>query len=305
MATLQLTGTSAITAVDGAVATIMATPSPPPIPAVPSLPADISRARADAYTWPGGIRAQVIGHTNAVAAMAAGFVSTTAPHLHELAAQARGGDQSAAGAFIALLRGAQQAVVGQQAQGGAVDQAVTTFRGRMAANAATFAADSTAAANAIGADQQQMATLRQQIADLQSRIERDRYLELLGWLAGPLGYLAAREIGSLIDDEAGMLRQVDELNRQVSTTAAEAVVLQALVGSLGRSIAAGDQVLTALVALGNGLAVLGGEIANVLSGIDATSLSHDTFVDAEVDTVTANCRDVSNQATTLLGGVTS
>ncbi|HEV2772335.1 MAG TPA: HBL/NHE enterotoxin family protein [Thermoleophilaceae bacterium] len=286
---------SAITAIDDAVTQISDIEAPSS-PAVPTLSGDLQTLHTTAQTWPSAVRAQVMGYLGNCSSHASAYASTTAPQLGQLVASK---DPGATARFLALLNATQSVVVDLQGQATPVTAAVNSFRSGQLAASSRVTADAQTASSVLQGEQAQAVALEAEIEALQRKIEKDREYEQLGWLLGPLGAIIAREIGDLVDDVAGKEAQIQSEEQQIATLNADVQALIAVTGALNVLVPANGVVIAGLTALTNGLAVLGGELANLLQAVASAGSVDPTWVKAELDRLAGGWTDVASAATAL------
>jgi Bacillus haemolytic enterotoxin (HBL) len=269
---------SALGTIDQAVAQITAV-QVPSSPAVPTLPADLESLRTVALTWPSAVRGQVTSHVTACAGQAAAYADTTGPQLQASAAEQNTPQ------FVALLQATQSAVVSLQGQATTVTAAVNTFRSGLLDAAGRLTADAQTAASALQGEQAEIVSLQQEMNALNAKIDEDREYEQLGWLLGPLGAIIAREI------------QADQ--QQIATLSADVDALNGIAGALNALVPANGMVIAGLTALTNGLAVVGGDLANVLQAVGSAGSVDPTWAQAELQRLAEDWADVGSAATAL------
>jgi prefoldin subunit 5 len=283
---------SALGTIDQAVAQITAV-QVPSSPAVPTLPADLESLRTVALTWPSAVRGQVTSHVTACAGQAAAYADTTGPQLQASAAEQNTPQ------FVALLQATQSAVVSLQGQATTVTAAVNTFRSGLLDAAGRLTADAQTAASALQGEQAEIVSLQQEMNALNAKIDEDREYEQLGWLLGPLGAIIAREIGDLVDDVQGKESQIQADQQQIATLSADVDALNGIAGALNALVPANGMVIAGLTALTNGLAVVGGDLANVLQAVGSAGSVDPTWAQAELQRLAEDWADVGSAATAL------
>ncbi|AGL16221.1 hypothetical protein [Actinoplanes sp. N902-109] len=138
-------------------------------------------------------------------------------------------------------------------------------------SAGALAQDITMVQQQSATDTADQAMLAQQAASLRSRIKQDHKWELLGWLAGPLGHLAAQEIGSLVTKESELQAQITRLEQDASADAAALQQLAAVTDPL-RLLSQGAQHLAVgSQGLQNSWAVLIGLLSNLDTALRCTT----------------------------------
>lgn len=277
---------------------LLAAPPTAPAPAVPSLPGDVEVARRTATV----VVDQVLPQTTAVIEAVLGFAST----FETLSVRITEG--IASGASAAARAGAEGALVDLDPAAGAVGQriaeadvAIMSAASSSAASSAQLGADATALSNRIQVDKQTEQALRAQIDRIKAKIDRDHKYELLGWLAGPLGYLAAREIGALADDESKLDNQIDKMSAEAQGAQAESIALTAVVGQLATLNQSAQQMQIGLQALGQGWAALSGFLGNVQLALSDTSKDPPLALAGDVASVASAFSRLADEARTLLG----
>jgi hypothetical protein len=177
------------------------------------------------------------------------YVNTTAPLLHGLASAVVANDANRRARFTALLSDVRSAVGELRVRYSAVSGQVDNFRLDFTAATAAFSADEGIVAAQSAAVQGEIQGEDQQIQTTEAKIAQDRKYEKLGWLAGPLCYLIAKELGSLIDNDAGLRQDIAQLQQQVFADEAQLTTLTALAGRLATLVSSVRQVASNLTAL--------------------------------------------------------
>jgi hypothetical protein len=165
---------------------------------------------------------------------------------------------------------------------------------------AAFGGDAATVAARITADEQERAALQGQIDDLNHKIEQDHNYEMLGWLLGPIGYVIASELGSLIDDQQGLEQRIQQIRETIDADSRSIQTLAAVSGQLGTLLGLADNLMIGLTALSSGITVLGDQLAGARDaalGIEPGN----PFDIALVDALEATCKDLGVEVITLLG----
>lgn len=301
MATDQATSASPITAVDAAVATILATPPLPAVSQVPSLPGDVAALKTDAAAWTDGIRAQVVAHATAAGAAAATFTNTTTPALHDAIVRAMNGDASAATTVETTLSGGQQAALSLEEDAKGAIVAARQFNDNMAVHAVQLTADSTAAAAVISAGDRQLQSLHDTVKRLQAAQQLNRVISELGFALDGSDKAVLDTIDQLLGLQTQSMNEVKALQGEVSSTQAQVTVVTACASSLAVLLSADDHLLTSLTALPQAFQTIAERFAAALQWTHGADVSYLAYIAVEM--IAHRYGGIATTANALLDGV--
>lgn len=269
--------------------------------AVPGLAGHVESARSHARTWLDTTRQGAEKPLRASQLFVSGYLRDTAKRLTELTPRAESGDHAAATEFVNLLQTAKTSLGDLQRRVAASISDIGTLNHAFTSDAALFAADLTSISEIVATDQRMAEELGHQAQALRDKIDEARRWENVGWILGPIGWGIARIWGDNIADVNGLERRISELQKESGDKNRQAADVSALTARLTALTHSVSLTVNAMTALDNSLTVVSNQLTNVLTSVTGTSPSYKGFVTALLDTVAANCRDLGDQLTALLG----
>ncbi|MEI8611595.1 HBL/NHE enterotoxin family protein [Enterovibrio sp. Hal110] len=165
-----------------------------------------------------------------------------------------------------------------------VTEQILNYKSQSLEDVAHFATDAKQAIAQCDSDERLKKNLEKQLNDLESKIARDKNWSRIGWLAGPLGYLTARELEKLITNEKTLKKRVEDLHKEIDNIDQELDNLSSFSSMLEKMISSISQLNIGLQSFTTEWAFYLGFLDNVLDG----KIEPGPFAQAELDTIRDN-----------------
>ncbi|MEU2433192.1 hypothetical protein ABZ611_27505 [Streptomyces sp. NPDC007861] len=273
--------------------------------AFPGLADDIEKVHQHSRSWM-EIQRQEVGPLRRTKDMVDYFLESTGPDLQDLAKRFQlERSELDLSIYDRELSQATTAFKNARISQELRRQAVSDLQSDLAADSQSLAAELEKIQESLTQDQQLSKELGEQVRSLREKISHVHKCELIGLLGGPIGYGIARIWGDNLADVDGIERHISNLEQQDDTTDKTEVALVSLtarVGSLMHLISIAVAAMTGLV---NGLDAVISQSENVLTSIADTQVSDGIFLEADIETITRDCVDLSKELDVLLTGHTN
>lgn len=263
---------------------------------LPGLSQHVISVKALAQSWAAQYRPTLVTTIQQLASAGNYFTTVGAPHLLQLFQTINLGGPDKARALqdaCALIASIEQRFAPPALAVDAFTHQVGVYLSHVQAAAAQLAGDASSASQKIQQDTQQVATCKQNIADLQSKLDAAQSRAKWYWLLGPLGAIIAQEIDSLASNISGVKQQLQQISVDSANAQQDMAYLNALLPALSSYVSALDHLGAGVNGLLAGIQQLQSQLKQVQEAVGSSAFSGD-FAVSQLNTAVSDWREVAS-----------